>query len=77
VWALIYYALAPKRVYGGTWGETIGRDALLTMLHLVLPQTVCLEWVGFSLWSDRRRSARSGHCLSAQCTLSFRACSGS
>ena len=35
VWALIYYALALKRVYEGTWGETIGRGALLTMLHLV------------------------------------------
>lgn len=35
MWALIYYALALKRVYGGTWSETIGRGGLLTILYFL------------------------------------------
>jgi hypothetical protein len=34
-WALVYYALALKRVYLGTWGQTIWRGALLTVLYFV------------------------------------------
>jgi hypothetical protein len=35
MWAIAYYALALKRVYGGTWSETIGRGALLTILYFL------------------------------------------
>lgn len=35
IWAVIYYPLALKRAYGGTWIETIGRTGLLTMLYLL------------------------------------------
>ena len=35
MWAIVYYALALKRVYGGTWSETIGRGALLTILYFL------------------------------------------
>lgn len=35
IWAIIYYPVALKRVYGGTWAETIGRSALLTMLYVL------------------------------------------
>ena len=33
LWAIVYYALALKRVYGGTWRETVGRGGLLTILY--------------------------------------------
>lgn len=33
MWAIVYYALSLKRVYGGTWSETIGRGTLLTILY--------------------------------------------
>jgi hypothetical protein len=36
MWAIVYYVLSLKRVYGGTWSETIGRGARLTILY-VLP----------------------------------------
>jgi hypothetical protein len=48
IWAIVYYALALKRVYGGTWTETIGRGSLLTILYFLtvlaigLPVTVVL-----------------------------------
>jgi len=48
IWAMVYYALALKRVYGGTWTETIGRGSLLTILYFLtvlaigLPVTVVL-----------------------------------
>jgi len=32
-WAIVYYALALKRVYAGTWGQTIGRGVVLTLLY--------------------------------------------
>jgi hypothetical protein len=32
-WSIVYYPLALKRVYGGTWSETIGRGALLAILY--------------------------------------------
>ena len=35
IWAVLYYGLSIKRVYGGTWGETIGRGAILTMLYVL------------------------------------------
>jgi hypothetical protein len=35
MWTIVYYPLALKRVYGGTWSETIGRGALLTVLYLL------------------------------------------
>ena len=35
MWAFVYYALSLKRVYGGTWGETIGRGSLLTILYFL------------------------------------------
>lgn len=35
MWAIVYYALSLKRVYGGTWSETIGRGALLTALYFL------------------------------------------
>ncbi len=35
VWGIAYCALALKRVYGGTWSETIGRGALLTILYFL------------------------------------------
>jgi hypothetical protein len=35
MWAFVYYALSLKRVYGGTWSETIGRGALLTILYFL------------------------------------------
>jgi hypothetical protein len=35
IWAIVYYVLALKRVYGGTWAETIGRGALLTILYFL------------------------------------------
>jgi hypothetical protein len=34
-WALTYYALSLKRVYGGTWIATIGRAVLLSLLYFV------------------------------------------
>ena len=48
IWAIVYYAIALQRVYGGTWTETIGRGALLTVLYALtvlaigLPATVAL-----------------------------------
>jgi len=33
IWAIVYCAIALQRVYGGTWTETIGRGALLTVLY--------------------------------------------
>jgi hypothetical protein len=33
MWAIVYYAFALKRVYGGTWIGTIGRGALLATLY--------------------------------------------
>lgn len=35
MWVIVYYALALKRVYGGTWSETIGRGTLLTILYFL------------------------------------------
>ena len=35
IWALIYYALAFKRMYGGTWSETIARGALLAAMYIL------------------------------------------
>ena len=35
VWAIVYYVLALKRVYGGTWGETIARGTLLATLYFL------------------------------------------
>lgn len=48
MWAIIYYALSLKRVYGGTWTETMGRGILLTILYALsilaigLPVTAAL-----------------------------------
>jgi hypothetical protein len=36
VWALVYYVLSLKRVYGGTWWETLGRGALLATMCFVV-----------------------------------------
>jgi hypothetical protein len=33
-WVIVYFTIALKRVYGGTWSKTIGRGALLTTLYL-------------------------------------------
>jgi hypothetical protein len=33
VWSIVYYGLALKRVYGGTWSETIGRGTILAILY--------------------------------------------
>ena len=35
MWAIVYYALSLKRVYGGTWNEAIGRGTLLTILYFL------------------------------------------
>ena len=35
MWVIVYYALALKRAYGGTWSETIGRGTLLTILYFL------------------------------------------
>jgi Protein of unknown function (DUF3667) len=35
LWAIVYYVLALKRVYGGTWTGTVGRGALLTILYFL------------------------------------------
>jgi hypothetical protein len=35
IWAIVYYGLALKRVYAGTWSETIWRGALLTTLYFL------------------------------------------
>lgn len=35
IWAIVYYAQALKRVYGGTWTETIVRGALITILYFM------------------------------------------
>jgi hypothetical protein len=35
LWVIVYFALALKLVYGGTWSETIGRGALLTILYFL------------------------------------------
>ena len=35
IWAIVYYVLALKRVYGGTWSETIARGAVLTILYFL------------------------------------------
>jgi len=35
IWAIVYYALALKRVYGGRWSGTIARGALLTILYFL------------------------------------------
>ena len=35
MWVIVYYALALKRVYGGTWTETIVRGALITILYFM------------------------------------------
>lgn len=34
-WAVVYYVIALKRMYGGTWGETIGRGSLLAILYFL------------------------------------------
>src|SRR5262245_3005476 len=36
LWAIIYYVLALKRVYGGTWSGAVGRGALLTILYFLI-----------------------------------------
>jgi Protein of unknown function (DUF3667) len=33
MWAIAYYLLSRKRVYGGTWTGTIGRSVLLTIFY--------------------------------------------
>ena len=33
IWAIVYYLLSLKRVYGGTWAETVVRSVLLTILY--------------------------------------------
>jgi hypothetical protein len=43
MWAIAYYAFALKRVYGGTWSETIGRSALLSILYLLT--IAAIGWV--------------------------------
>jgi hypothetical protein len=43
VWAIANYALARKRMCGGTWRDTIGRGALLTMLYLLI--VIAIGWV--------------------------------
>ena len=35
-WSIVWYPLALKRVYGGTWGATIGRGALLAILFSLI-----------------------------------------
>ena len=39
-WAIVYYPLALKRVYAGSWRKTIGRGALLTLLYLLTSATL-------------------------------------
>lgn len=34
-WAVVYYVLALKRMYGGTWGEALGRGSLLAILYFL------------------------------------------
>ena len=34
-WVIVYFTIALKRVYGGTWSETIGRGTILTLLYLL------------------------------------------
>lgn len=35
MWGLVYYACALKRVYGGTWTETIVRGAFITIMYFM------------------------------------------
>jgi hypothetical protein len=43
MWSVVYFALALKRVYGGTWSETIGRGALVSVLYFLT--IVVLGWL--------------------------------
>ncbi|MCK9202621.1 MAG: DUF3667 domain-containing protein [Gallionella sp.] len=36
LWALAYFALALKRVYGGTWAATLGRAAAILIAYLAI-----------------------------------------
>lgn len=35
-WVLAYFAIALKRVYGGTWAETLGRGSILLALYFAI-----------------------------------------
>jgi hypothetical protein len=36
LWAIAYFTIALKRVYGGTWGETLGRGAAILTLYFAI-----------------------------------------
>lgn len=42
VWAIVYYPLALKRVYGGSWREAIGRGATMTLLYVLTSAAIGL-----------------------------------